>query len=125
MTIYPWFNKAEEHMRVCEIYFEINDYSYIVHSCFLAMFSVIKALLTLKNAKSKSHEGLIYLFKIYYVDRGLFDRELFRFYCKTKELNTEFFRFNFNYFDEEMAHEVFNRTRIFMDYSQELCDNYL
>ena len=116
-----WFRKAERHMDACDICFELEDYSFIINSCFLAMYSVIKALLVLKNAECKTLEGLIYLFKIDYVDEGLFDEDLFRFFCKTKELNTEFFRLNFDFFNEEMALEVFNQTRVFIDYSQGLC----
>jgi uncharacterized protein (UPF0332 family) len=117
MIINAWFKKAESHIDVCDICFEIEDYDYIINSCFLAMFSVIKALLISKNVECKTHEGLIFLFKINFVDNGLFDRELFKFYCKTKELNTEFFRLNLDIFNEELAHKVFIKTLIFVDYS--------
>ena len=118
MIVDAWFRKAERHINVCGICFDLEDYSYIVNACFLAMFSVIKALLLMKDVECKTHEGLIYLFKINYVDNGLFDKELFRFYCKTKELNTEFFRLNFEVFDKKTACEVFNQTKIFVDYSK-------
>ncbi len=62
---------------------------------------------------------LIYLFKINFVDIDLFDRELFRFYCKTKELHTEFFRVNLDIFTEELAREVFEKTVTFVDYSRD------
>ena len=116
-----WFRKAKRHMNACDICFELEDYSFVINSCFLAMYSVIKALLTLKNIECKTLEGLIYLFKVNYVDDGLFDENLFRFFCKTKELNTEFFRLNFDFFNEGMALEVFNQTRVFIDYSRGLC----
>ena len=118
MTENPWFEKAERHMDVCEIYFDLGEYSHIINSCFLAMYSVIKALLELKNQKCKTLEGLVYLFKISYVDDGSFDVELFKFYCRTKELNTEFFRFNYDFFNEEMARGVFEQSRVFIDYSK-------
>ena len=119
MIINAWFKKADSHLDVCDICFEIEDYDYIVISCFLAMFSVIKALLISKNIECKTHEGLIYLFKINFVDTDLFDRELFRFYCKTKELHTEFFRVNLDIFTEELAREVFEKTVTFVDYSKD------
>lgn len=87
------------------------------------MYSAIKALLALKNKECRTLEGVIYLLKISYVDEGLFDREMFRFFCKTKEMNTVFFRSNFDYFDEKMAIDVFNRTNEFVEYSRELCFN--
>ena len=68
MVINAWFKKADRHINVCGVCFEIGDYDYIVNSCFLAMFSVIKALLISKNLECKTHEGLIYLFKINFVD---------------------------------------------------------
>lgn len=67
-----WFRKAESHIDVCEIYFDMGDYPFIVNSCFLAMYSVIKALFVLKKIGCKTLEGLIYLFKIKYVDEGFF-----------------------------------------------------
>ena len=54
--------------------------------------------MALKNKECRTLEGVIYLLKISYVDGGLFDREMFRFFCKTKEMNAEFFRCNFDYF---------------------------
>ena len=122
MIIEAWFRKAKRHMDVC-VYFEMDNYPHIINSCFLAMYSVIKALLALKNKECRTLEGVIYLLKISYVDEGLFDREMFRFFCKTKEMNTEFFRCNSDYFDEKMAIDVFNRTNEFVEYSRELCFN--
>ena len=37
------------------------------------------------------------------VDEGLFDRNLFRFFCKTKELNSQFLQINWSIFDENIA----------------------
>ena len=122
MVINAWFKKADSHINVCDICFEIEDYDYIVNSCFLAMFSVINAFLISKNIECKTHEGMIYLFKINFVDTGLFDSELFRFYCKTKEMNTEFFRLNLDIFTEELAYDVFQKTVIFVDYSKNFID---
>ena len=122
MTINAWFKKADRHINVCDICFEIEDYDYIINFCFLAMFSVIKALLITKNLECKTHEGLIYLFKINFVDTGLFDKDLFLFYCKTKELNTEFFRLNLDIFTQELACDVFQKTVIFVDYSKNFLD---
>ena len=117
-----WFRKAEGHIKICELYFEMKDYPFIVNSCFLAMYSVIKALFVLKNIECKTLEGLIYLLKINYVDEGLFDRELFKFFCNVKELNSEFLQINWDIFDEKIALEVFNTTDVFIDYSKDLFD---
>ena len=123
MIIEAWFRKAKRHMDVCGIYFEMEEYSHIINSCFLAMYSAIRALLVLKDEECRTLEGLIYLLKINYVDEGLFDREMFVFFCKTKEMNTEFFRSNFDYFNGKMAIDVFNRTNEFIEYSRKLCFN--
>ena len=117
-----WFRKAEDHIKICELYFEMKDYPFIVNSCFLAMYSVIKALFVLKNIECKTLEGLIYLLKINYVDEGLFDRELFKFFCNVKELNSEFLQINWDIFDEKIALEVFNTTDVFINYSKDLFD---
>ena len=122
MITEAWFRKAERHVNICEIYFEMKDYPFIVNSCFLAMYSVIKALFVLKNIECKTLEGLIYLLKIYYVDEGLFDRGLFKFFCKVNELNSEFLQINWDIFDEKIALEVFNNTNVFVDYSKDLFD---
>lgn len=124
MIVEAWFDKAEKHLEVCEIFFDVEDYSGIVNSCFLGMFSAMKALLALKNIECKTHEGLIYLFKIHYVDNGLFDRNLFGFYCRTKELNTEFFRLNFDVFDEKTAVNVFLKSQSFVDYSRDFAKKH-
>ena len=42
MITAAWFRKAESHIDVCEIYFDMGDYPFIVNSCFLAMYSIIK-----------------------------------------------------------------------------------
>ena len=116
-------NKAERHIDICEIYFNMGDYPFIINSCFLAMYSVIKALFVLKNIECKTLEGLIYLLKVNYVDENLFDKNLFKFFCNTKELNSEFLQINWDIFDEKMAMETFNNTRIFTDYSKDLLND--
>ncbi len=120
MIIDAWISKSERHIGICELYFNMEDYPFIINSCFLAMYSVIKALFVLKNIECKTLEGLIYLLKINYVDEGLFDRNLFRFFCKTKELNSEFLQINWNIFDENIAFETFNKTKFFIVYSKNL-----
>lgn len=123
MITEAWINKAERHIDICEIYFNIGDYPFIINSCFLAMYSVIKALFVLKNIECKTLEGLIYLLKVNYVDENLFDKNLFKFFCKTKELNSEFLQINWDIFDEKIAMETFNNTKIFTDYSKDLLND--
>ncbi len=117
-----WFSKAERHIDVCELYFDMGEYPFIVNSCFLAMYSVVKALFVLKNIECKTLEGLIYLLKINYLDQGLFDRDLFKFFCNTKELNSEFLQILWDGFDEKIALKIFNNTKVFIDYSKDLFD---
>ena len=123
MITAAWINKAERHIDICEIYFNMGDYPFIINSCFLAMYSVIKALFVLKNIGCKTLEGLIYLLKVNYVDENLFDKNLFKFFCNTKELNSEFLQINWDIFDEKIAMETFNNTRIFTDYSKDLLND--
>ena len=123
MITAAWIDKAERHIDICEIYFNMGDYPFIINSCFLAMYSVIKALFVLKNIECKTLEGLIYLLKVNYVDENLFDKNLFKFFCNTKELNSEFLQINWYIFDEKMAMETFNNTRIFTDYSKDLLND--
>lgn len=118
MIINAWLYKAERHIDVCEIYFNMEDYPFIINSCFLAMYSVIKALFVLKNIECKTLEGLIYLLKINYVDNGLFARNQFKFFCNVKELNSRFLQMNLNDFDEKIALETFHNTKFFIDYSK-------
>ena len=123
MITAAWIDKAERHIDICEIYFNMGDYPFIINSCFLAMYSVIKALFVLKNIECKTLEGLIYLLKVNYVDENLFDKNLFKFFCNTKELNSEFLQINWDIFDEKMAMETFNNTKIFTDYSKDLLND--
>ena len=115
-----WFSKAEGHINVCELYFDMEEYPFIVNSCFLAMYSVVKALFVLKNIECKTLEGVIYLLKINYLDQGLFDKNMFKFFCNTKELNSEFLQIEWNGFDEKIALEIFDNTKEFIDYSKDL-----
>ena len=115
-----WFCKAERHINVCEFYFDMEEYPFIVNSCFLAMYSVVKALFVLKNIECKTLEGLIYLLKINYLDQQLFDKDLFKFFCNTKELNSKFLQIEWECFDEKIALEIFNNTNVFIDYSKDL-----
>lgn len=117
-----WFSKAERHIDVCELYFDMEEYPFIVNSCFLAMYSVVKALFVLKNIECKTLEGLIYLLKINYLNQGLFNNDLFKFFCKTKELNSEFLQIKWNCFDEKIVLKIFNNTKVFIDYSKDLFD---
>ncbi len=117
-----WFSKAERHINVCELYFDMGEYPFIVNSCFLAMYSVVKALFVLKNIECKTLEGLIYLLKINYLGQELFDKDLFKFFCNTKELNSEFLQIKWSCFDKNIALKIFNNTKVFIDYSKDLFD---
>lgn len=123
MIIDAWISKSKRHLEICELYFNMEDYPFIINSCFLAMYSVIKALFVLKNIECKTLEGLIYLLKINYVDEDLFDKNLFKFFCNIKELNSEFLQINWDIFDEKIAMETFNNTKIFIDYSKDLLND--
>lgn len=117
MIVDAWFSKAERHMDVCELYFDMEEYPFIINSCFLAMYLVIKALFVLKNIECKTLEGVIYLLKMNYVDPGLFDEDLFKFFCNAKELNSKFLQIEWDSFDEKIVLEIFNGTKCFIDYS--------
>ena len=80
--------------------------------------------IAVKNIECKTLEGLIYLLKINYVDEGLFDRNLFRFFfCKSKELNFQFLQIKWRIFEENVAFETFNKTKFFIGYSKNLLND--
>lgn len=119
MIVNAWMKKAKNHIDVCEILLSVNGYDEIINQCYLSMYSVVKALLHLKNINCKTHDGLIYLFKTYYVDNGLFDEDLFKFFCKTKELNSKFLSIDVKDLNQEIVFETLENTKKFTDYSCE------
>lgn len=50
-------------------------------------------------------------------------KNLFKFFCNINELNSEFLQINWDIFDEKIAMETFNNTKIFIDYSKDLLND--
>lgn len=86
-----WIKNAEYKLTAAELFFDNEFYGSAITTSYMLMFSAAKALLMFKNIDCKTHEGLIYLFKISYVDNETFPKKLFRAMCKNKELRTAYF----------------------------------
>ena len=115
-----WLKKAECHLDTAELLFNKGFSPSIADVVYMAMFSAAKALLVKKDIECSTHEGLIYLFKINYVDRGLFNRELFRQFCRSKELKTRYFNLAFNRITKDEVWQYLNSSRDFIDHAGDL-----
>ena len=117
---HSWLKKAQRHLDTAELLFNKGFSASIADIVYMAMFSAAKALLVKKGIECSTHEGLIYLFKINYVDRGLFNRELFKQFCRSKELKTRYFNFAFDGITKEEVWEALNSSRDFIDHAGDL-----
>ena len=115
-----WMQKAENHLITAKLLFDKGFSSSIVDVVYMAMFSAIKALLLKRNIECKTHEGLLYLFKINYVDNNLFNRDLFRQFCLCKESKTRYFNLSHAKSSEFDVWEYLNYSRDFIDDAWEL-----
>lgn len=120
-----WINKADDKLKVVELFFDREFYGSAITTSYMLMFSAAKALLLLKEINCSTHEGLIYLFKINYVDNGLFPKRLFKTMCKNKELRTAYLNFAKIDYDKCMAEEYLNYSREFLKTTKELLNELI
>ena len=115
-----WMKKAENHLITAKLLFDEGFSASIVDIVYMAMFSAIKALLLKRNIECKTHEGLLFLFKINYVDNMLFSRDLFRQFCLCKESKTQYFNFSHANVSKLDVWEYINYSRDFIDCAWDL-----
>lgn len=115
-----WMQNAESKLNSSKLLFDKGFSSSIIDIIYFAMFSSIKALLLKRSIECKTHEGLLYLFKINYVDKGLFSRHLFKEFCRCKELKTSYFNLSQIGVPREVIWKYLNCARDFVDDSWEL-----
>lgn len=115
-----WMKKAEKHLEAGKFLFDVIQSSSIIDISYMAMFSAVKALLIKRGIECKTHEGLLYLFKVNYVDSNLFSRFLFEKFCLCKELKTVYFNSYSDDLSKLVIWQYLNYSRDFLDDAWEL-----
>ena len=114
-----WMKKAESHQKTAKLLFDKGFSSSIVDIVYMAMFSAIKALLLKRSIECRTHEGLLYLFKLNYIDNNLFSKKLFKQFCMCKELKTMYFN-SYENISEFIVWKYLNYSRDLIDYAWEM-----
>ena len=79
-----FFDKSKKKLLSANSSYDLEDYSSAVSLSYYSMFLVAKALILKKGVKApKTHNGLIYLFKLHYVEQDDFSYEKYVYLADT------------------------------------------
>jgi len=81
--------KSKETLQDARVLFEKDSLTSTVNRIYYAMFYAISGLLLSKNLSSPKHSGIRSLFNKEFVNKGLVDKKLGRFYSKIFEERQE------------------------------------
>jgi uncharacterized protein len=92
--------KSKYTLQDAKVLFEKASLSSVVNRIYYAMFYAVSGLLLSANLSSSKHSGIRSLFNKEFVNKGLFDKELGKFYSKIFEERQEGDYKDFIEFDE-------------------------
>jgi len=97
--------KSKNTLQDAKVLFEKASFSSAVNRIYYAMFYAVSGLLLSKNLSSSKHSGIRSLFNKEFVNKGLLDKELGRFYSKIFEERQEGDYKDFIKFDKNIVGE--------------------
>jgi len=95
--------KSKETLQDAKVLFEKASLASTVNRIYYAMFYAVNGLLLSKNLSSSKHSGVRSLFNKEFVNRGLVDRKLGKFYSKMFEERQEGDYKDFIKFDKDIV----------------------
>ena len=114
-----FFNKAKKKLLSANSSYNLEDYSSAVSLSYYSMFLVAKALVLKKGVKSpKTHNGLIYLFKLHYVEQDDFSYEKFVYLADTQSQREDADYDAFDEIDERIAIKRIKQAEEFIEEAQ-------
>jgi len=78
-------NRSKETLKDAKILFKAKRLFSTVNRIYYAMFYIVNALLLTEGLSSSKHSGVLSIFNREFIKRGLFDKELGKFYTKMFE----------------------------------------
>jgi uncharacterized protein (UPF0332 family) len=107
--------KSKETLNDAKIMVEIATLSSTVNRIYYAMFYAVNALLLSKNFSSSKHSGVRALLNKEFINKGLLDKEMGKFYSKIFEERQEGDYKDFAKFDTEAVKNWLNEAENFIN----------
>ena len=110
-----FFDKSKKKLLSAHSSYNLEDYSSAVSLSYYAMFLVAKALILKKGVKApKTHNGLIYLFKVNYIDQDDFSYEKYVYLADTQSDREDADYDAFDELDERIARKRIKQAEEFI-----------
>lgn len=111
-----FFNKSKKKLLSANSSYDLEDYSSAVSLSYYAMFLVAKALVLKKGIKApKTHNGLLYLFKVHYVEEEDFSYEKYVYLADTQSQREDADYDAFDEIDERIARKRIKQAEGFIN----------
>ncbi|MCL5771975.1 MAG: HEPN domain-containing protein [Actinobacteria bacterium] len=117
--------KSSETLADAKIIFEKASLTSTVNRIYYAMFYAVNALLLSKNFSSAKHSEVRALFNKEFINKGLVDKELGKFYSKIFEERQEGDYKDFAKFDNETVKNWLNSAEDFINEIEKLTVNII
>ena len=112
--------KSKETLNDAKIMFEIASLTSTVNRIYYAMFYAVNGLLLSKNFSSSKHSGVRALLNKEFINNGLVDKELGKFYSKIFEERQEGDYKDFAKFNTEVVKNWLNDAEDFINEIEKL-----
>jgi hypothetical protein len=110
-----FFDKSKKKLLSANSSYDLEDYSSAVSLSYYSMFLVAKALILKKGVKApKTHNGLIYLFKLHYVEQDDFSYEKYVYLADTQSDREDADYDAFDELDERIARKRIKQAEEFI-----------
>ncbi|MCX6383921.1 MAG: HEPN domain-containing protein [Actinobacteria bacterium] len=117
--------KSNETLADAKIMFEKATLTSIVNRIYYAMFYAVNGLLLSKNFSSSKHSGVRALLNREFINKGLVDKELGKFYSKIFEERQEGDYKDFAKFDNRTVKNWLNSAEDFINEIEKLTVNII
>lgn len=111
-----FFDKSKKKLLSAHSSYDLEDYSSAVSLSYYSMFLVAKALILKKGVKApKTHNWLIYLFKLHYVEQDDFSYEKYVYLADAQSDREDADYDAFDELDERIARKIIKQAEEFID----------
>ncbi|NOX18590.1 MAG: HEPN domain-containing protein [Chlorobi bacterium] len=117
--------KASQTLQAAETLYREGFYNSSVNRSYYACFYIVTALLQMYNLSSAKHSGVRGLFNVNFIKKGIFDKEIGRFYSEVFNKRQESDYEDYKEFSKEETEEILGKAKLFVKELREFINKKL
>ena len=107
-------DKADQTLQAAETLYNEKFYNSSVNRSYYACFYIVTALLHVYNLSAVKHSGVRHLFNVNFIKKGIFDKEIGRFYSEVFNKRQESDYEDYKEFSKEETKDILEKAKSFV-----------